>query len=225
MLFMRETLRTCYPLQERSGNLPLVTLAPTAAQGVVNELQIGSSQLTLQVLVPSSPQMLKWKWDIHIITSQFWNNNHMKQTVCTNIHTNSPVKLAWIRSWNSLSNHIVHTIKGTADVYTGDGWTANTRTRRDGSSLLFIRKTLRARYPLQERSGNLPLVMLAPTAAQGLGNELHIGSSQLTLQVLVPSSAQVLKWKWDIHIITSQCWNDNHMTQTVCANIRTNSPV
>ena len=36
---MRETLGTRYPLQERSGNLPLVMLATTAAQGLVNELQ------------------------------------------------------------------------------------------------------------------------------------------------------------------------------------------
>ena len=35
---MRETLGTRYPLQERSGNFLLVTLAPTAAQGMVNEL-------------------------------------------------------------------------------------------------------------------------------------------------------------------------------------------
>ena len=42
-------------------------------------------------------------------------------------------------------------------------------------------------------------------------NYLHIGLSQLTLQALVPFSAQVLKWKWDIHIIALQCWNDNHI--------------
>ena len=35
---MRETLRTHYPLQKRSGNLPLVTLALTPVQGMVNEL-------------------------------------------------------------------------------------------------------------------------------------------------------------------------------------------
>ena len=165
MLFMRETLRTRYPLQKRSGNLSLVTLAPTAAQGLVNEIQIRLSQLTLQVLVPSSAQVLKWKCDIHIFTSQCWNDNHMKHTVCTNIQSNSPVKLACIGSWNSLSNHVVHTTKGTADIYTGDGWTTNTRTRRNRSSLLFMRETLRTCYPLQKRSGNLALVTLAPTAA------------------------------------------------------------
>ena len=35
---MKETLGTRYPLQERSSNLPLLTLAPTPAQGMVNEL-------------------------------------------------------------------------------------------------------------------------------------------------------------------------------------------
>ena len=59
-----------------------------------------------------------------------------------------------------------------------------------------MRETLGTRYSLQERSGNFLLVAQAPTAAQGLVNELHIGLSQLTLQVVDPSSAQVLKWKW-----------------------------
>ena len=121
---MRETLRTRYPLQERSGNFLLVAEAPTAAQGLVNGLHIGLSQLTLQVLVPSSAQVLKWKWDMNIFTSQCLNDNHMTHTVCTNMNTNSPVKLAWIRRWNSLPSHIVHTIKGTGNAFTGDGWTA-----------------------------------------------------------------------------------------------------
>ena len=45
---MRETLRTRYSLQERSGNFLLVAQEPAAAQGLVNELHIGLSQLTLQ---------------------------------------------------------------------------------------------------------------------------------------------------------------------------------
>ena len=109
---------------KKQYSFPLVMLALTAAQGLVNELQVGSSQLTLQVLVPSSAQVLKRKWDIHIFTSQCWNENHREHTVCTNIHTNSPVKLAWIRIWNSLSSHIVHIVKGTGNAFTGDGWTA-----------------------------------------------------------------------------------------------------
>ena len=59
-----------------------------------------------------------------------------------------------------------------------------------------MRETLRTRYSLQERSGNFLLVAQEPAAAQGMVNELHIGLSQLTLQALVPSSAQILKWKW-----------------------------
>ena len=35
---MRETLRTRYPLQERSGNFLLVAQEPTATQRLVNEL-------------------------------------------------------------------------------------------------------------------------------------------------------------------------------------------
>ena len=37
----------------------------------------------------------------------------------------------------SLSLHIVHTTKGAGKVFTSNGWTASTRTRRDWSSWLF----------------------------------------------------------------------------------------
>ena len=87
----------------------------------MNYLHIGLSQLTLQALVPSSAQVLKRKWDHHIFTSQSLNDDHIDRIICSNIQTNTPVKRAWIGIWNSLPSHIVHTIKGTANVYTGDG--------------------------------------------------------------------------------------------------------
>ena len=44
---------------------------------------------------------------------------------------NSPANLAWIDSWNRLSSNVVHTTNGAGNRFTGDDWTANTRTRRD----------------------------------------------------------------------------------------------
>ena len=56
---------------------------------------------------------------------------HAPQESNIEVYTNSPANLTGIDSWNSLSSHIVHATNGTGNGFTGDGWTANTRTRRD----------------------------------------------------------------------------------------------
>ena len=102
--------------------------------------------------------------DSHIITSQCWNDNHMTHTVCTNIHTNSPVELAWIGSWDSLSSHIVNTIKGTGNAFAGDGWTA------------LIRKELRFRghlFPVWTSAELISILQGKGWSMSALAGPLH----------------------------------------------------
>ena len=113
---------------------------------------------------------------------------------------NSPANLAWIHSWNRLSSHIVHTTNGAGNGFTGDGWTANTRTRRDWSSLLFTIRTDGTCCYLQESSDNAPVVTPALKVAQGLRCYWTTRMGTLTVQFLLPLSVQELKWEWEICI-------------------------
>ena len=89
-------------------------------------------------------------------------------TCSIKMQPNSPANFTVVCHWNSLSSHIVHTINGAGNGYTGDGWTANTRTRRDGSSLLFTSGTAGTCHYLKQTRNSTPSVTPTPTAAHEL---------------------------------------------------------
>ena len=137
----------------------------TAAQGLCSTTQL-CSLITSPVLclIIGSQKWAEnestsddWSLNLHCrfyfhLEHRSWNGNKRHTfSSCTNarrtatcsmeVQMSSPANLTGIGSWNSLSSHIVHTINGTGNGFTGDVWTANTRTRRDWSSLLFTNGT------------------------------------------------------------------------------------
>ena len=151
-----------------------------------------------------------WSLDLHCsfyfhLKHRSWSGNkihHDRVSSGSHAHAacNSPANLAWIDSWNRLSSHIVHTTDVTGNGFTGDGWTANTRTRRDWSSLLFTVRTDGTGCYLQESSDNAPVVTPALKVAQGLRCYWTTCMGTLTVQFLLPLSVQELKWEWEICI-------------------------
>ena len=127
------------------------------------------------------------------------------------VPTNSPINLTGMDSWNSFSLHILHTTDVTGNGFTGDGWTANTRTRRDWCSLLFSVRTDGTCCYLQESSDNAPVVTPALKVPQGLTCYWTTCMGTLTVQFLLPLSAQELKWEWEICIHCTDLCTDGYL--------------
>ena len=131
-----------------------------------------------------------WVWDCYC--ADLCNDESF-----TFAYTNSPANLAWINSWNSLSSSILHTTNDTGNGFTGNVWTAITRTRGDWSSLLLTVRTDGACHYLQEKRNTLTIYWMC-TNFRGTYNDDCLLCESLRFYILsgvVQIGCRIMQWK------------------------------